>query len=628
MVSCFICKNVKDIEIIANRYDVVSFDVFDTLVLRNVGKAVDVFEIVEAKAKSMSIDVPGFAKTRVEAESSAAAHVDSGRDVTIEDIYRELPFPVEEKERLKKLELDIEKRIIVPNGKMIDLANRLRNKGKMVIATSDMYLPSSFISEILSSFGCSVDRLYVSGDIGLRKSRGTLFSYVMKDLDIGAKSTIHIGDNRRSDYVMPAIKGISSVMYTPDLFHGTPSTSSIADTIVCGLVRNQGFRESSPLSEIGYSCLGPLLVGMCQWIHHKVKKVGKASLRFLSRDGYILSRAYSLMYPNQEYKYSYVSRRSLTVPLLADVQCFADVLEAIPYVKRVEDMSSFLTKLGIDDDSIRKKMEKKYGAYLTRKDISDGSYDSLFDEIKKTVWNNAIEERRCMQGYLMDDYSDVVFTVDLGWYGSIQKCLEKVVSGRIHGLYLGLLKHDSDYCLENADGYVYDYRKGDVFDSSLVFSFNGLIETFFSAPHGSVKRYVKVNNGSYEPEFAEIESNNQEALCEIHAGALDFVKDYLKASANMPCGTVSPVTAYSNMERLLTEPIAREVVLLGNMSFYDASIDPLVCFDSVSKYLAHPRNFISDFLRSNWKIGFLSRVLPNCRLAKSVYKTMLHLKGN
>lgn len=627
-MRCFIFKDVKDIEEVASRFDAVSFDIFDTLVFRNVVNPHDVFNLVETRAKASGIDVAsGFAKARVDAESKAALNKGLGRDVTIEDIYQELPFPDGAKEALKKLELDTERRIIVPNEEMVGLACRLKERGKTIVATSDMYLPTSFLETILLSFGCPVDRLYVSGDIGLRKSRGALFSYVLSDLKIDRRRVIHIGDSRRSDYIMPLLKGISSILYAPDCSHEAPQASSVADLIVCGLLKNQYLKSGSPLSSIGYSCLGPLLVGMCQWVHGEVEGMSNASLRFLSRDGYILSKAYSLMYPGKPYKYSYVSRRSLTVPLLSEAQSFADVLEAVPYIKRSESMSSLFTKLGIDDNSLQNKMEEKYGEKLSRKGMGDGSYNALFEDIKSEIWSNAVEEQKCLEGYLAEDYRGDVFTVDLGWYGSIQRCLEKVVDGNIHGLYLGLLKHDPDYSLKNAEGFIYDYRKGNAFDGSMVFSFNGLIETFFSAPHGSVKRYRRAADGSFEPEFARLETHNQEALLEIHAGGLDFVRDYLNASADIPCGDVTPKVAYANMERLLTMPTAKENNLLGNLSFYDASVDPLVRFDAPVKYLFHPKALVSDFLRSNWKIGFLNRILPTRRLAKVAYQVMLRSKG-
>lgn len=627
-MRCCICKNVNEIEEVASLFDVVSFDIFDTLVLRNVGNPHDVFDIVEAMAGASGIDAaPGFARARVDAESMAASHKGPGKDVTLEDIYQELSFSDGAKEALKKLELDTERKVIAPNDEMIGLARRLKGRGKTIVATSDMYLPASFLTTILLSFGCPVDRLYVSGDIGLRKSHGALFSYVVKDLEIGRGRIVHIGDNRRSDYLMPVLKGIFSILYAPNGYREMPQGVSVADFIVCGLLKNHYLKKGASLNSIGYSCLGPLLVGMCQWVHGEVEESRNASLRFLSRDGYILSKAYSLMYPGEPYKYSYVSRRSLTVPLLTDAHSFADVLEAIPYIKRSESMSSLFTKLGIEDSSLQGEMEEKYGKKLTRKGLSDGSYDSLFEDIKSVIRSNAAEEQKCLEGYLAEDYRGDVFAVDLGWYGSIQRCLEKVVDGNIHGLYLGLLKHDPDYSLKNARGYIYDYRKGDVFDSSMVFSFNGLIETFFSAPHGSVKRYRRTADGSFEPEFAPLEANNQEALLEIHDGGLDFVKDYLSASKGIPCGNVTPKVAFASMERLLTMPTASENDLLGDMSFYDASVDPLVSLNVSTKYLTHPKELVSDFLRSNWKIGFLNRILPTRRLAKAAYKVMVRSKG-
>lgn len=623
-----VLSDIGEIEREVTPHDVVSFDIFDTLLFRNVPEPKDVFIFAEEIACSRGIDAEGFAAKRVNAEKRAGAKKFAGHDTTLDDIYVELQIDEGPKAALRQAELDAEWRLLVANFPMVALANRLKESGKTVVATSDMYLPSDFLASALSERGFVPDYLYVSSDVGLRKSRGELFGYVLGDLGADADRVVHIGDNRLSDGVMPGRSGIASIWYRPptlDSVAGRPQRAG--ELVACALAARHAADSRGALGQIGYSYLGPLLLGMCQWIHAACDGSPSSSLHFLSRDGYIVKKVFDILYPEVSARYSYVSRRSLTVPLLTEAQSFKDVIETVPYIKREETVPALLEKLGIDDPILALDLEKKYGNRLSRSDMLSGALDGLFDEISGPMATNAAVEREAMEGYLAQEFSGDSMLVDIGWYGTIQSCLEKALGRKTTGLYLGLLQHNPDYMLEDARGYVYDYRAGNRFDSELVFSFNGLVETFFSAPHGSVRKYEGRADGSYVPVFATVEKENASALSEIHGGALRFVVDYSNVVGSVSLRSIRPKLAYANMERLLTEPTSDEVDLLGSLCFYDASYDRLVCFSNLLAYLRNPKALAQDFLRSNWKAGWLRKVLHSAALVRPAYRAMVKVGG-
>lgn len=623
-----VLSDVGGIEREVISYDVISFDIFDTLLFRNVPEPKDVFIFAEEIARSRGIDAEGFASKRIDAEKRAGAKKLAGHDTTLDDIYVELQIDEGSKAVLRQAEFDAERQLLVANTPLVALANRLKESGKTVIATSDMYLPSDFLVSVLSEKGFVPDRLYVSSDIGLRKSHGDLFGYVLGDLGADADRVVHIGDSRLSDGMMPGRSGIASIWYRP------PTLGSVAgrpqragEFVACALAARYSSDFRGTLGQIGYSYLGPLLVGMCQWIHAAHDGRPSSSLHFLSRDGYIIKKAFDILYPEASARYSYVSRRSLTVPLLTEAKSFKDVIETVPYIKREETVPALLEKLGIDDPILASDLEKRYEKRLSRSDMLSGALDELFDAISEPMATNAAVEREAMEGYLTQEFSGDPMLVDIGWYGTIQSCLEKALGRKTMGLYLGLLQHNPDYMLEDARGYVYDYRAGDRFDSTLVFSFNGLVETFFSAPHGSVRKYEGHADGSYNPVFATVEEENTGALSEIHGGALRFVADYSSAVGPFALDHIRPELAYANMERLLTEPTSDEVGLLESLCFYDASYDRLVCFSDVLTYLRNPKALVHDFLRSNWKAGWLRKALHSAALVRPAYRAMVKVGG-
>lgn len=619
------CADVVSVRSAIENYPVVSFDLFDTLLVRNILAPRDVFQLVETKALSEGLSVEGFATNRVKAEKDAIDKKDNNvQEITLEQIYGYLKYNSEVAKKLCDLELKAERLLLSGNREMIQLANELIANGVRVIVVSDMYMPAWFLEDVLSENGLTPAVLYVSSEVGLRKSRGDLFKYVLEKEQIAETDIIHIGDNIKSDYIVPAFCGISSVLYKP-IVEINKVHNSLAESVSAALSSHSRSFFLNNYSEIGYEKLGPLLVGMAQWIHGEHEKNPAASLNFLSRDGFIVEKAYKILYPNASTFYTYVSRRSLTVPLLEKAENFNEVNSLIPYLKRQETMSSLLKKLGLDTNELIESMTACYGDAIDRSGLLSGKYDKLFEDIAMDMHDRAHEERIARDGYLAQVFSDDAILVDIGWYGTIQTCLESVCSNKFKGLYLGLLKHTPEYSLGDAEGYIYDYRRGDHCDSSYIFAFNGLIETFFSAPHGSTKFYKKAGQ-SYEPVFEEQEIENLEALNNIHEGALEFVKDYSCIAREYDLGLLSPEHSYNLLERLLISPTSSEVDLLGGLYFYDASYDRLVGFDSVFAYIKNPRKGIRDFLSSNWKIGFLKKVFKGKNRAKKMYSLISRIK--
>lgn len=197
--ACYPRKSYFDrqgFEEMLTRRDVISFDVFDTLLFRKVDKPTDVFSLIEKEAGK-----PGFARDRVASERQArekkSAEKGTG-EVTIDDIYR---MPAMEAygtpETLIERELSAERRVCYANPVMPGILERLRIAGKTVIVTSDMYLPCDFIRELLESAGFhGIEECFVSGDYGAGKGSG-LFDAVRRYADGG--STVHIGDNFAGD---------------------------------------------------------------------------------------------------------------------------------------------------------------------------------------------------------------------------------------------------------------------------------------------------------------------------------------------------------------------------------------------------------------------------------------------
>lgn len=198
----------NDIEFIKSQideYDIISFDIFDTLLLRPYAHPTDLFEHL---GRLNHID--GYKETRIQAEKDARNKHYEKEDITIDDIYEEMPI---ELKMLKNKEMALELKVLQSNKEMLNVYNYALNKHKKIIITSDMYLPKSFLEKALKKNGYNnYKKLYVSSDIQRGKGK-TLFNYIINDLNESPKNILHIGDNLLTDYKKPRSMGISAITY-------------------------------------------------------------------------------------------------------------------------------------------------------------------------------------------------------------------------------------------------------------------------------------------------------------------------------------------------------------------------------------------------------------------------------
>jgi predicted HAD superfamily hydrolase len=195
-----------------------SFDVFDTVLTRNVLYPKDVFHLIQNRIPGRFHEKgsrlgKGFWGRRVWAEFIARRHK-IHEDISLADIYRSLAhiYSVDNRlrDRLVELELEVESDVLVPLDGAAALLASCRTHGTGVIFVSDMYLPAAFIRGLLEREGFFLpgDRLYVSGEVGLTKASGNLFRYLLEDLCIAPRQLVHCGDNLGSDFLIPRSLGI------------------------------------------------------------------------------------------------------------------------------------------------------------------------------------------------------------------------------------------------------------------------------------------------------------------------------------------------------------------------------------------------------------------------------------
>lgn len=279
--------------------DVISFDVFDTLILRPYRKPEDLFWDLE-----LQLHYPQLKILRQQAEQQARTKKCGTNEVTLAEIWDTLSdmtgIPADVG---METEWACELGSCFANPYFLDVVTRLKQAGKPLIICSDMYLSAKQIRALLLHCGYpAFDHYFVSCEHGRSKSDGGLFDVVRAA--IGDVRCIHVGDNLHSDFKQARHKQFEAELY-PNV-HQTGASwrprdiSPLIGSTYAGIVNTRihnGAHQYSKAFEFGFIYGGLFVTGFCQFIHRYVHANNIQRILFLSRDGEILHKAYLQMYP-------------------------------------------------------------------------------------------------------------------------------------------------------------------------------------------------------------------------------------------------------------------------------------------------------------------------------------------
>lgn len=284
---------------LCQKYNYISFDLYDTLILRNVAQPKDVFELVGEK-----LNIESFANDRIMAEIACR---EKKAETNIDEIYQELSKKYTEDvcKLCQQTELQIESDIVCLNFDMYDVYQSC--VGKHIFITTDMYLPEDTIKNILSKNGYeNYEKLYLSSSYNLTKRSGSLFEQIIMDNKITASQLLHIGDNVLGDFLIPIFKRIKTARIKRQKYL---SSGTLTQRTLDAFLRNASNKS------FGYQYLGSLLYGYAHWLDTEFSKHKYDKILFFSREGSLIKQAYEIIKTtNTDSMYFYASRRALQVP--------------------------------------------------------------------------------------------------------------------------------------------------------------------------------------------------------------------------------------------------------------------------------------------------------------------------
>lgn len=532
-------------------YDVISFDVFDTLVLRPFSAPTDLFFLLGEKLGYLdfeNIRKEMEWKTRQKKYKNEKHH-----EVTLKEIYEMLEEEAGIPAVVQEQEVVLEESFCFANPYMRQVVEELHKREKHLIITSDMYLNAEQIKRILKSCGYrEFDAVYVSCEFQKSKSEGTLFEEVKKQ-EGEEKTFIHVGDNYISDVKKPKEYGFSTCHYVNVNAVGMPYRVEDMSAIIGSAYRrlvnahiHNGLEEYNNPYEFGYIYGGLFVLGYCHFIHRQAEQKQLEKILFLARDGYILKKVYELLYPQEADRLEYVYWSRLAATKMTSDYFKYDYFRRFLYhkVNQKYSIEEILDSMELSDmiESLCEELKIESKTELTDKNVEKVKKYLIhhWKEVSQHYEEQRIAARCYFEGILKEVKKAAA--VDIGWAGSGAVTLDYLINQvwkldcEITGIVAGtntchnveMNASEPQLQSEKLVSYLYSQRENrDLWKFHNPDKEHNLYwEMLLDAPHGSLRGFYLDEKGEPYCRFKEYEK--QQAVEEIQKGILEFVKDYQK----------------------------------------------------------------------------------------------------
>lgn len=534
-------------------YDVISFDVFDTLIFRPFSEPADLFYFVAEKLNYLD-----FRRIRCEMEYRSRGELykrTGSREVNLQEIYelleRETGIGADEG---MAAELEAEYRFCFANPYMHKVAGALKKHGKRVVVTSDMYLNKEQIGRLLRKAGYgSFDAYYISSDCRTSKSSGGLYE-IVREREGREKRLAHVGDHPVSDVKQAKKHGIDAFHYPNVNTSGMPyraeDMSAITGSLYRGLVNthiHNGLRAYSQAYEYGFIYGGLFAAGYCRFIHKYVEENHVEKLLFLARDGELLKQVYDRMYPEENTEYVYWSR--LAAAKLSAGRYKYDYFRRFLYhkVNQGYRLSDIFRTMEIEDMLDRMCGEEglKEGTALTDKNVETvkGYLTENWTEVL-SHYEGQVKAAAEYYGQVMAGIKRAA-AVDIGWAGSGAVTLDYMMNAvwkmdcEVTGIIAGT-NSCNNYEMDAGEpqltsgklvSYLFSQQQNrDIWKlHDAAKNHNLYWELFLDSQYGSLKGFYPDKKGGYRIVLKEPQKN-ADMVMQIRKGILDFTDRYLAAA--------------------------------------------------------------------------------------------------
>lgn len=565
-----ICDKIK-------KYNVISFDIFDTLIIRMVNNPKQIFNIVEKLYNSENDKkIQNYKTTRIKCEKLI-----QGEYPSLLDIYKRMNayYTEDECRKLMDLEIKTEKKYCIANDDIKKIYEYCIKLNKKIYAVSDMYLSSETLREILYENGYNIDNIIVSNEKKATKSSSKLFKYINEDKN----EIIHIGDSLKADFIGARKLGIKSVMIKKKHFECNNDNLEVLNKLK---------NTDDYFYNIGYSILGPTLYSFSIWLEEQFEENKINNIYFLAREGKIFKEIFDII-ENKNTKYIYVSRKAINMANFGNIK-FKNLKEILEYftIKKDSTLRETLNYLNLNLDIGRYEFDENVYKLIKN--------DELFNKINVELTKKSNEANSIFKRYLAQENVKGKFAiVDIGWNGTMQKNLKTFleynsIDYEMFGFYFSLFRP-----LDNGKAFISETTDSNTKLYKAINDNPVLIENVFQCIDGSTIGYrldIEKNTIIPKKKNIEFDSFTIKAINEIDLGIVDFINKWKEY------GFCENFEMFRNknlneLRKFITKPTLKDVAKFKKFVYSDIK--------EKSSIISKDKNFIKGLYSSGWKYGYM-----------------------
>nr|WP_302167719.1 hypothetical protein [uncultured Schaedlerella sp.] len=542
----FYKKNEKELIDKIVDYEAISFDLFDTLIMRKNLEPADLFDLLENKVKKKGILAFNLKKNRRQAEL-----LSEGGDIyKIYSILQQITnLSNEECDIILQEEIECEKQYIIPRKKMVEIMMYAASIGKRVNIITNMYLPANVLEDILNEKGIiGYEKIYVSCEYGVSKGKGLFQKY--KE-DVIAKNYLHIGDDRNEDiegankYGLNSyeIKSAYAMLKSSNLRHTIAYACNSNEKGMLGLLISELFNNPfalyassgvvriSSFQLLGKIFVAPIVIYYMLELIDLIKKIqGCEGILFGSRDCYLFKRLYDRLDLNNIFNVPKIKSIYFRVSRKLCLKFAMKSEENIKILKQYAGgcgMEEVLTQI-LDIHNIS-KFDKEINSDLDAYYL--GHKDAIIEKSEKTRENFYKYMDKCgisKKGkYILCEMTS---------QGTVQYALNQIFDEPVLGFYL--YKRSINTAFEMNTRSCFQEIKDDVEE---IVENNNFLESVLTSPEPSL---VDMNENG-DSIFASEERSHVEieGVMSIQKGIESFFFEYFNTMYIKELGTVKQLSA-------------------------------------------------------------------------------------
>ncbi len=446
------------------RPELLTFDIFDTLVFRRTDEPFDAFALIGERLREDGLLRPVmtpamFGVVRREAERLARVRrtaLNDSAEVDLHAIYDAFPrWPLDAAATVEDLvatEVAVERGLLVADLDVVAFLEEVKADGLRIAAVSDIYYREATLREVLSLprlGGLLQDiEFFVSSELGFGKGSG-LWKRTEEVLGVPAQRIVHFGDNPVDDVVKARKEGVTAIYFSqrterlaeikaqerrlrqgvarPQALELRNATDPAGLRALRGKVAGGALQPEAlePFWRYGATVLGPVLSGFAQWVAREAAAAGVERVACLMREGTLLAdlvqSAGALEGVKLEAVPTWLNRQvGLAATLGASVESLARLLDGRSGLTVTEALKLMGLELGDVPTLVGQAHTRLYDPTVRAVFAQALNGDEALRE-KAAAHARRLSARVAQVLEQAADPAGALWLVDLGWGASIQR---------------------------------------------------------------------------------------------------------------------------------------------------------------------------------------------------------------